>query len=755
MTVKELKDYYFKHLHINLKTKKQVSDDYEVTTEDIEKGNIFQKYISGDTLTKIVNGFTVMENKIYYVYTRVHRIEILTDDFFPPCGGENEVMVNAAYSIRALSTFNDDILVSGNGTLLSPVNALVTIDNPIFAYDKPYIINKNPNNSDINNVVNIDASYYYKGVKHVATKQVIQHINTNSSWLVEEEPTQFISLSFDKNVVSNKGGIVTAKVERYFSRIYYMKDSCGNKIGGKSEPGLVEDITNKCLITSSNRNLFRVNKNIITVPKQDVGALKREFKVTARYLDKTATETITQAEGGKITYTQELSFVDGTKNKFIDLETSTPSEFKLPIISREYKYVDGEYDSVSDTNEIKVTSDSDWVNGVQGEDENGVNIFIRVTETNTDRENDREAVLTIRSTENPDLILKLVISQPSLSLVKTEYFCESSGGGEYTSDEINNAEIYFHPYKVLTYEDGEKETFEIDEYVTVKNSFKSSDEKLINVSSVNKKGNAYYLNFNNISKYSMKNINITGKLYFYGLNKEKLTESNTVNIIIKGNQIVDYNYELCFDGHNKFKELVWTNSSEPKFIKVNSLKHKLVNGKNAGQEPQPFKVGIYENGKEIFDDSFSIKIISDEIVVFPAKTNKSLEREYIVTQKETHEKISFKLIYKKKNTSYEIPLKVIVYSNNVGSDIWTGENGYLLIDDNITVKLNPCWLSPNMKDNVDVSYSGVIELEEGKHIFETFNVIQLNHDKTHKDCNIYNEINVDKTTKNIIIRIKI
>ena len=88
--------------------------------------------------------------------------------------------------------------------------------------------------------------------------------------------------------------------------------------------------------------------------------------------------------------------------------------------------------------------------------------------------------------------------------------------------------------------------------------------------------------------------------------------------------------------------------------------------------------------------------------------------------------------------------------------MWTGENGYLLIDGNESIKLNPCWLSPTMKDNVDTAYDGVIELEEGTHTFETFNVLCLEFaSKTHRDCNIYNEIKVDKTTKNIILQIKV
>lgn len=757
MTVKELKDYYFRVLKVNLKTKISIPDEYEVTEDDIIRGNIFQKYISGDTLTKIVNGFTVIDHKIYYVYANLHRIEILADDYFPPCGGESELMVNAVYSIRALSTLNADILLSGNNSLLCPINAIVSTDNPLFTYKKPFLINREYNNTDSIIEVNVYASYYFKGAKYEAYKRISQKPNTYSSWLVEEEPTQFISITLSEDEVSNKGGIVTAKVERCFTRIYYKKDSCGNKVGGKSEPGLIEDITNKCFITTSNKKAFSVNKNIIMVAQQPVGAEERECTVTARYLDESASVTLVQKEGGKITYAQELEFIDSTKTMFFDLETSIPTEKRVNIISKEYKYIDGEYDSVRNTTELGIQSDSDWVYGVAEEDENGVSIIVKVTNTNTDKFNDREATLKISSIKNPDVSIKLIVYQQALEVVKEEYHCVFVYSGEFTIEEIDNTDFYFHPYKLLIYENGDTEEEKIEDYITFRHSSKSTDKDRFDITSVIKKGEDYHVNFSNSASYSIKDINLTAKLIFYGKHNEKLFESDEANVTVKGNQIIDYNYELCFDEHNKFKELSWINSSEPKYIKVNSLRHKLVNGIYAGHEYIPFKIGIYDkDGKEYFDDSFSIKIVNDEILVFPLKFDNSIKNTYTITQKETGEKISFKLSYKTKESTFKIPFKVVVYSNKVGKDIWTGENGYLLIDNSKKIKLNPCWLSPNMKDGIDIAYNGIIELEEGIHTFETFNVVLLEFgEDRYKDCNVFKEITVDETTNSITLEIKV
>ena len=103
-----------------------------------------------------------------------------------------------------------------------------------------------------------------------------------------------------------------------------------------------------------------------------------------------------------------------------------------------------------------------------------------------------------------------------------------------------------------------------------------------------------------------------------------------------------------------------------------------------------------------------------------------------------------------------MPLRVVVYSDNVEGEIWTGKDGYLLIDKKNRIDLNPCWLSPKMKDRVDIAYEGVVTMTEGSHMFETFNVILLGNDgKTRKDCNVYILTHIDKNTKNFEIQIKV
>lgn len=751
MTIRELKECFSE---FNLKTKITVPDDKVITNQDIEEGKIFQKFVLNENVQRIVDGLEIFDNKIYYSYAAIDSIEIETDEQFPPCGGEQEIAVYAYYSIRMHSTDGEDKEMTAGR---SRINALIKLDNDLFTYEKPNLVNKQANNTDVINYVNVNASYYYKGKKYEDTKQVEQTINAVSSWLIESEPTQSIRLSFSENNVSNKGGIVFAKVERTFSRIYYMKDSCGNKVGGKCEPNLTEDITKKAFISSSNKKSFSTNKNVITVSKQEIGAPKRCATITARYLDKSISEELCQNEGGNVNYKRELTFLDGNKISFFDLETSLKTEKKLYIISKKYKYIDEELVNTSNTTNIKIESDESWVNGIKGEDEKGVFISIISTEDNLDKENDREATLVITNIEEPELSIKLIVSQPSLEIVNEEYNCKFFNNGEYTSEEFDKEDFYFIVYKSLIFENGEKYTYKFNESLNVKYNLKTNDKEYLDVTGVVNDDGNYYLKFKDLTSYSLKNIYLTGKSSFYNDNGEKITDSEEVNVTVKANKFVTYSYDFSFEDGSKHKELVWDNSTEPKFLKVDSFKYKMINNKVSDKELSPFKIiNLDSNGKEYFNNDFSIKIIDNEIVIFPVKTKTNFNEKYIIVQRETGKKIEFTVEYRTKATLYKMPLNVIVYSNNVKYDIWTGENGKLLIDNNVEIKLKPCWLSPSMKEKTDTAYKGTIELVEGKHRFETFNVgATYSNTKETKCCDIYKEINVDKSTKTITLHINV
>ena len=746
MTVQELKSYFSQ---FNIKPKTNIPDDYTVTIEDIIKGNIFQKFIDNNSFTKIVSGLNVIDGNICYVYPVLKRIEIKTEENFPPCGGREEIKVEAYYEIYSLDTNGFTNVISSEK--VSPINTLITLDNDLFTYDKPYLVNEKVNDSEKNIEVNIHATYYSKAVKYESVKHVVQNINKNTPWLVEKEPTQFIKLSLTEDVLPKEGGITYAIVERTFSRIYYMKDSCGNVIGEKCETGLTEDITNKCLITCSNKKEASILKNVIKVEPQKIESEERALLITARFMDFTATAELYQEEGGKITYEKELTCADGKTIKFIDLETSLPVIQPVALNSKIHRYVDGVYDGFIYDANLTFEADKDWVDATPLITPNGIIFEVTATTENYDKENDREATITISNGEKQ---IKLIMSQQALSVIEEEYCCDYVGGSHFTYKSLKNEELYFKPYKILVYEDYSQETTEIEADIKVSATCVSRNSSLLNLAGLDKKGEKHYLNFFNQAKESVSDIDLKITPIFLSGNTKIFTGEDVV-LTVKGKDVIDYNYELCFDEHNKLKTVKWYDSVAHKFINYNSWKYTLTNGKITNKETIPVKIGLYdEKGEEYFDDSFSIKLLTDKVMAFPVKTNENVKKKYTITQKETGKKIYLDLYYEKNIVTRSIPLKVIVYSDNVTYDLWTGDNGYLLIDEDTVIKLTPCWLSPTMKDKKDTAYNGTVVIKEGSHQFKAVNVVLLTQKGEYTKINCNKTIDVNSSTKEILFEIK-
>ena len=315
------------------------------------------------------------------------------------------------------------------------------------------------------------------------------------------------------------------------------------------------------------------------------------------------------------------------------------------------------------------------------------------------------------------------------------------------------AELYFKSYKILRYEDGTSDTSEYNDMMPFETLFASSNDTLLKLDSINYTNGKYVVNLLNQSKYSMSEIDAKIRLKF---NDEKVI-CETGNITVKGNTFIDYDYELCFENHNKYNDVKWVGSKEEKRISLKSLKYTQTNGKVTSTDYTPCKISIYDNkGNETFDDSFSVKVTDDEIIVFPYKVKVNTKKVYTITQIESGLSVILVLDYIVKDIKVTIPLKVILHSKAIGKDIWTMDGGYLLIDGKDKIMLNPCWLSPNMVDNYDTAYDGNIELTEGKHVFETFNVLCLDQKaKTHKEIKTKEDITISKATKSILITITV
>lgn len=752
MTINDIKRAFSSY---NIKIKKNVQLDTEVTIADIENGIYFSKFKDNENLGLIINGLSVIDGEIAFVLPKVNSIKIESSDIMQPCGGDVEIIVNALFDLKAIFIDGTERTISEERK--SQVVALISLDgDEAFSYNKPYLSCNSVNNSGENRKVHITATYYNDRKQYKDTKVITQPQNNYSSWLTTEEPTSSIEVSIEGGVIPNRGGRAKITVIREFDRKMVKRDSCGNVSETKMDYGLLEDITEKSLITVDDKRNFRIYKDYIVAEGQLPDSSERTVVITARYGDKTGRIEVSQTEGEKTTYDYELSFNDGKDINFVDLGTSLKIKKDIPIISLKKKYIGDKFIEQKNTTYLSITSDSDWIEGSTIEKNGQVYITLNVTQENSSKEIDREAELIISCINRPDISARMVVSQQALSVVKEGYRIVVEGDGEYTSKMLDSVKITMTPYMVDTYEDGSEECALLTDGYKMDLKYKSTDFQRLHPLSVSTDNGKWIINLLNATKSSIKDVvlDIIGVIKDYDGNV--LFEGDKFSIITKGNEIVDYNYELCFNGHNKFYEYTWNNTNEPIVIPILSVRHKIVNGVEAGIEPVPYKVSFIKDNREAFDKTFSKKITNEGLYVFPFETSTNVTYKYEVRQQGSDKIASIVLSFNTNAKNKDVRLIVEAESNGITGDVWTNDGGYLTIDDDKKIPLSACWLFPLMKENKDTVFNGNIELPIGEHVMKTNNVISFNSmSKTHKDCNIEKIINVKEETNEIIVTIKV
>lgn len=749
MTVKDYKEIF------GIKPKIEIEDDYVLLTEDIVTGRIFPSFYNSNNLSNIISGLYIDGHEVYYVQPEVFGIEIVTDSQFPPCGGSVEVIVEASYALRATKT-DGEVSYMGDREK-SLVNAIISIENLSaegFEYINKKVVKETPNYGDEPVECRLFSSYYHKGNKFTHEKTLSQATNETTEWRLVKESTNFIGITLDEDHFSNKGGITTAKVERYFSRLYAKYDSCGQIVGEKNEPDLVDDITSKALITSSNRTAFSVSRNIITVSKQEIGAPKREGKISARYLGFTASAPIYQQAGGDITYGYVLSFQgdeEGKKIVYRDLDTALPTDFVVYFSSKQLKYSDGELIGESTSNNLKIEFDQDWLSGTLGEDGNGIFLKVSVSQTNTSTEEEREATITITNVFVESLSLNVVVLQPSNDIIGEYYQCRINGDREFKYDTLTNRSISFELMRYLVYEDKSEVRIASPVDIKAQIEFASTNDDMLKVRGVDRDGDMFYPKYINLVERSISDVTLGMKAIFKDVRGNKVAESDKFSITVRGKDVVSYMNELCFKDHEKYHEEIWSGDKEPRFIDIISETTRTVNGINSEKTAIPIRaISVDDFGNPYFDDAFSLKVVDGaRILVFPYNVRKTTEKTYTITQVGNEEKLYLRLLYDETQKNHDVHLKVQLKRDS-GFDVWTGRGGFLLIDGKTVIGLEPCWLSTKMKDRRQVVYEGTIAMSQGEHKIESFNIYAVNKAmKMHKDCNFSKDIYVDGSNKDV------
>lgn len=752
-----------------------VSDSYKPTYGELNSIKFFNKYIDNSNPNKILNGLHVKdnvqydndsyvdENDVEVLYTVVERIKIQDNTFsIKPCGGSITINVIGYFKILS-NTLNEGISLYDER--IGNVTPIIKLSNNHFYVTDLNVINADENTShDTMETCEITVSYYHGGKIHSDKITIFQESNKESNWIFDYDNTDNIDINVEPSIIPREGGDSKITVIRNYTKHYYKEDSCGNRIEGKSySESNVEDITYLSRIENTNVNVFKRNKNIISVGKQDIGSSDRSCIITATYDNNTCNTRLIQLKGGDITYQYKLSYYDTDDSSIIKrLETSQPCEFIIPILLEKQSFIDGIYDSSIYINNVKFDKHDSWFDiELEETNEDYVNVKFKILCKNNDKENERVADVVIRSIDNPNLKLNLTIIQPSCDVIEAKYELLIDGEGIYTKDTVKVAKIVLKPLKTIKYRDNS-----IDSNVMLENgmyidfSYTCDFKEVFDCGSLKKVDfngtHVIHLLYDTDTQLSDAHMNVIG--YLKDKDGNVIACSKEISLTLKCDSIVTYTYELSVN-----KDIIeWkADDTSKEYINVKSIRNKYVNGIVVDKETIPFIIKPIDNGGE-----FSLKINDDNsIICKPLKENTSNnvnEGSYKVMQSESGKECIIELIQDevilKENVN--ILVKVVKKNNNNYKNQWVIKGSVLSITDNegneMLNETMPCgWLYPNI--NEDIIYNGNIKLIVGNTYH--FNINNIKEGNPYINGNPIEDVNYDVEIKekqgNIILQIEL
>lgn len=750
MTIGEIKELFS---NFNLKLKKEASDDYILSKDDVINGTFFQRFV--DTPYNVINGLHIHNNDICYVYKKIKGIEIECNDILSACvNDEIEVKTYLIFRLYRRDKYGNDEPITEDTKKV--ISVIYSIDNSeYFTLNKNKLSSKKGNNTNESVKTTLTACYYESGVRYTDTKVITLPPKKTAEWQIENESTSYITIDLPSHSISKDGGTIKCTVLRHYSKLYVLRNSCGEIIDSKIENDFIDDVTAESSISVTNKKGFSVYGNTINVEKQVINAKARETNVIAEYDNFTSYASLSQAKGAIPTHKYKLCFENNATTILCNLVLGSKDiEHNVPFISTVTTVVDGEDVKQQDNNNLKVINDSSWLDVTI---DSSMTINIKATETNPSRDKSRTTNVIIKDRDDDNRQLKLVITQPPLQIEKTVYKTVISNNVHtYTSETIEYNNISVKILKTDIYEKGIfVETNPINEFAKYTYSTVSTNPDLFKIIGINRRGDDFVLSFKNESLKSYNDI-IT-KTNIILLNDDGITTlylSDPINVTILGNDITKVNYAFSFDDGQYIHDEKW-DDEECDIRTIHIISKKLIQKGNSSDcvtENTPFR--MYSENNDDSENMFIINKAINDITIKPLNINSSCT--YIIEQLESGEKIRLNLTNKVIEKKIAMPLKVIVYTEN-NFDIYTDATAFIVVDDIELIHLSPCWISPNMETKYDVAYNGMINLSYGKHKIGIYNIITHNGStlEVEKHTTTFKEIEINEGNKTIYLKIKI
>ena len=714
-----------------------IDNETIVSYDDILSGKYFQYFKNNDNPKSIISGLYLdeislnkneaTEDEIKLIYPKLMDIILSSDtNNISPCGGSIELTTMAYFNIMERN-YNGEISISKTSVETNPV---LRHDNELFKLDN-HLCSIDANLSDTPRKDLIIASYMFRNVIKKSSLEIIQSNNELTDWIFEKTITDGIEISCSNTLFDKEGGLCEISVLRNYSKTFYKNDSCGNRIKEKKEEGYKDDISRLCILSSTNNEHFIRNGNIITVLKQDVDSDKKYCIISAEYDNFNDSITIYQNEGDKSSYSYSLSFIDGGNFLVKSLSNSLPTSFNVPLISNKNLIINDKLISSIPYYDLKFVKYDDWYEVSINEETETISLDINIKECNTNKYLDRETELEIYNPANIENKIKVHIIQPRNKQIDSFFELQMTSGDTFTYDTINTSKIEFKPLKTLCYEDGsEEKKYCLDKNLKIAVNSSSSDYSILEC------GKLIPIDFNgtHIMKPIYHGLEIHNDVvldiesHIEDVNGNEITNPVCTSIVLKGVDIITYEYEFSFDNGEIFKELVWEYGDiSERHLVLNDKKIKLING-------LPYEYDNTNSFNYEKCENFYVDIKGNDILIKPREINSTNTDRLInkvLYQKESGKKVSLCLTQngKPKSEYIKLSLTLDVKKNNIDEDVWADYDSYLVVtresNEEIVkeIPLNKWWLYPTIEGNHDVIYKGENEFIIGENY--NFKVIKL------------------------------
>lgn len=610
MTINELIIKYGKIIkNIN----NNISENHVITVDDVINNTICKRYNSNSINMLSNYGLETDGKNIYFKYNLVKGIKIMPNTDHIDCSGGTITLS----CVAIIGIFLNDTEID---TIQQKINPIYSTDNCVLSKNNQIYFE--PNYDFTDKEYYISAKYGYNTV--IYNDKLVLHQSSNyvSDWIYDKDVIDNVYLKASTTRISNSGGKVDFKVYKEYHKIFYKKDYYDKLIDMTNSEVIIDDVSSETIFTVGEP--YHIVNNMLILESQGINESAKTIIINWKYKNYKSFIEIYQDKGPTLTIKRYLAFDNSSNNKTLKLSSYENQLIKVPIISKNIRYLNNNFYDEIINNSISCYCSDKMLN--VSYDNVDSNIELNIPKNNTT--NNKYYTVTISNSYD---IINLSIIQPCIKLNKALYGVNIECDEELDIKNINGSKIVFKPFKNECFEDGSIVTNEVlDNHLHLDTIILNSDEnitiskpKMVDFNGLH----LSYVKYNN--SYIIDDSTIIIKCRLTNDNGEQVGVETEKIIKIKKTQFNYKNVELTVNVHNnKNIEVISLSNNTLNIFNSDNTLYKTIDLSN-------FWVNEYMLNDNVFTGS--INLIEGETYSF--KIN-----QYITNTGYTNEKIDTYII---------------------------------------------------------------------------------------------------------------